>query len=71
MEWALTEKRKAQLEQLRIAEKQSAEQEQLAGTSVDGMRLISDGITQAGIARAAEPELVAVGKGKKKVSVKR
>lgn len=67
----MTKERKAQLEQLRIAETQSAQQQQLAGTTVDGLRLISDGISQAGMVKAAEPELVAAGKGKKKVTVKR
>lgn len=67
----MTEERKAQLEQLRIEETQSTEQQQLAGSTTDGLRLISEGIAQAGRQRAAEPELVTVGKGKKKVSVRR
>lgn len=71
MEWALTEERKAQLAQFRKAEASRDAQKQLAGTMVDGLQQIAQGITQATLLQAAEPELVTVGKGKKKVSVRR
>lgn len=67
----MTDKRKAHLEQIRIEETQRLAQQELAGSTLDGKRLISEGMSQARAAKVAEPELVAVGKAKKKVSVRR
>ncbi|CZS92295.1 hypothetical protein WAI453_000177 [Rhynchosporium graminicola] len=71
-EWAITEARKAELQQYRAAMISKDQQMELTGQLIDGIQQIEEGLRKTSLKESIpEPVMIGRGKGGKKVAVRR